>query len=59
MDQILICTDGLTDTINDEGIAHLLNSHPTHPAFALVAEATAAGARDNVTAIVIGPSLVK
>ena len=53
-DQILICSDGLTDMIADGEIMELLYSDPTHPAQALVAAATIAGARDNVTAIVIG-----
>ncbi|MGH1452899.1 MAG: PP2C family protein-serine/threonine phosphatase [Paracoccaceae bacterium] len=53
-DQILLCSDGLTDMIGDGEIMELLFSNSAHPAQALVAAATIAGARDNVTAIVVG-----
>lgn len=53
-DQILLCSDGLTDMIGDGEIMELLFSNSAHPAQALVAAAIIAGARDNVTAIVVG-----
>ena len=53
-DQILLCSDGLTDMIGEGEILELIYSNPEHPARSLVTAATIAGARDNVTAIVIG-----
>ena len=54
-DRLLICSDGLTGELTEHLIAaHLLaNVDPQTAADVLVAEAVAAGGRDNVTAVVI------
>lgn len=53
-DQLLLCTDGLYDMVDDEAIAAALRQ-TDRPASAVVAEliaaANAAGGRDNVTAV--------
>ncbi|WP_421475890.1 PP2C family protein-serine/threonine phosphatase [Agrobacterium tumefaciens] len=54
-DEIVLCSDGLSDMISEEQIRLLLDRGNVHPALALVDAAVAAGGRDNVTAIVIGP----
>ena len=53
-DQLLLCTDGLTDMVSDEEIAHHLgrDAHPHEIASALVDRALEGGGRDNVTAVV-------
>lgn len=50
-DQLLLCTDGLTDMVKDEAIAHLLRDHanPQSACDALVARALENGGKDNVT----------
>ncbi len=53
-DRILLCSDGLTDMIGEDEIVDVLQRNSAHPARALVAAAIAVGARDNVTAVVIG-----
>jgi protein phosphatase len=52
-DQLLLCTDGLTDLVADEEIAEVLiqGIPPQKGVEALVALALARGGRDNVTAI--------
>jgi protein phosphatase len=52
-DQLLLCTDGLTDHVTDEEIAAVLvrGAPPREGVEALVALALARGGRDNVTAI--------
>jgi protein phosphatase len=55
-DGLLLCSDGLTDMITDLEISELLLAQPSDPATALVQAALAAGGRDNVTAILIGPA---
>ncbi len=54
-DRMLVCSDGLTGALPDERIAELLEpvEAPQEAAELLVAEAVAAGARDNVTAVVV------
>jgi serine/threonine protein phosphatase PrpC len=49
----LVCSDGLTQELDDLGIAQLLRQGAD--ADALVAAAVAAGGRDNVSAIVVRP----
>jgi protein phosphatase len=52
-DQLLLCTDGLTDLVRDEEIAHLLGQH-THPqerVQRLVDLALDRGGKDNVTVV--------
>ena len=51
-DRFLLCSDGLCKTL-DAGTLAVLAAHATDPAEHLIAAALAAGARDNVTAIVI------
>lgn len=52
-DQILLCTDGLTDLLSDEEIFLVLMGRSEQPARALVEAAVDAGGRDNVTAVII------
>ncbi len=54
--QILLCSDGLTDELTDTEIAQLLSRHssPQAQVDALVEAALDAGGRDNVTVIVVG-----
>jgi protein phosphatase len=53
-DRLLLCTDGLTSTVGDEGIASVLraSASPEAACRALVDAALARGAPDNVTALV-------
>jgi protein phosphatase len=52
-DQLLLCTDGLTDMVRDEEIATVLGqpAHPSAKAQALVDRALEGGGKDNVTVI--------
>ncbi len=53
-DVYLVCSDGLTDALDDGAIASILRgAAPEHAAVALVDAALAAGAADNVTAVVV------
>jgi serine/threonine protein phosphatase PrpC len=53
-DVYLLCTDGLTDGLDDTRIAQLLGAGSAAEACeTLVAEAVARGSRDNVTAVVV------
>jgi len=54
-DRILLCTDGLTDTVADKNIASILNNEtdPQAACESLVAAANKAGGHDNITALVI------
>lgn len=54
-DRILVCSDGLTDALEDERIAIVLGSceDPQIAAEMLVDGAVEAGSRDNVTAVVV------
>jgi protein phosphatase len=53
-DCLLLCTDGLTDMVTDEEIAHTLGRHtdPQEAAGALVDLALGHGGKDNVTVVV-------
>jgi protein phosphatase len=53
-DRILLCSDGLTDMIDDDEIGRLLlkNDDPNAACNALVEAAIAAGGKDNVTVVV-------
>ena len=53
---LLLCSDGLTDMLDEAEIAGILDRNPDNPAEKLVAAALDAGGEDNVTAIVIGRS---
>jgi len=54
-DKLLLCTDGLTGVLSDEQIEDVLEDHPdiADACRCLVHEAEAAGAVDNVTALLI------
>lgn len=53
-DRFLLCTDGLSDVLDDETINGILASLPAaEAATALIEEALRCGAEDNVTAIVV------
>jgi PPM family protein phosphatase len=54
-DHLLLCSDGLTDMLTNETIAQLLETipDPQAAATALVAQANAAGGRDNVTVLIV------
>ncbi|MDQ1292567.1 MAG: family protein phosphatase [Actinomycetota bacterium] len=54
-EKFLLCTDGLTDEIDDDRIGRILReeSDPQAAAGALVRAALEAGGRDNVTAVVV------
>lgn len=51
---LLLCSDGLTDAVQDDEIAALLQRHPSDPAAALVEAALDAGGGDNITVVVLG-----
>jgi PPM family protein phosphatase len=55
-DRLLLCTDGLTDMLDDATIAATLRTHPTsdEACQALIDMALANGGRDNVTVVVAG-----
>lgn len=52
-DIFLLCTDGLTNMVDDETIAKILLSS-SNPAEELIANALQAGGKDNVSVIVVG-----
>jgi serine/threonine protein phosphatase PrpC len=54
-DRLLVCSDGLTGELSDERIEVLLLTQPDPQSAAdrLVAEALAAGGRDNITVVVV------
>ena len=52
-DTFLLCTDGLTNMVDDENIKKILQTAP-NPADALIDAALSAGGRDNVSVIVVG-----
>jgi protein phosphatase len=53
-DRLLLCTDGLTDLLDDEAITSMLAAHPESAAACeqLVDEANERGGHDNITAVV-------
>ena len=53
-DRLLLCSDGLSDALDDEQIAELLGTSPIDEAAdALVQAALATGSQDNMTALVL------
>ena len=52
-DTFLLCTDGLTNMVDDENIAKILQG-ASNPADALIDAALRAGGRDNISVIVVG-----
>jgi PPM family protein phosphatase len=53
---LLLCTDGLSDLLDEGQIARILAGRTTNPAQQLTAAALDAGGHDNVTVVVVGPS---
>lgn len=53
-DALLLCSDGLTDMIEEDEIAGILIRHAENPAKQLIAAALDAGGEDNITVIIIG-----
>jgi PPM family protein phosphatase len=53
-DRLLLCSDGLTDMVDDESITRILQKHspPVDAAQALLAQALNRGGLDNITIIV-------
>jgi PPM family protein phosphatase len=54
-DSLLLCSDGLTETVTNDVIASILNAEPAPEAAAtsLLAEANKGAAADNITAVVV------
>lgn len=52
-DKFLLCTDGLTNMVDDDSIKKILQS-ASNPADALIDAALLAGGRDNISVIVVG-----
>jgi len=53
-DLFLLCSDGLTDMLDDAEIAAIVRSHPpTQAAWTLVERALAEGGRDNITVVLV------
>lgn len=53
VEAVLLCSDGLTDMVDDEEIEALLRRSPDDPAQALLEAALDAGGVDNVTIVVV------
>lgn len=51
--RLLLCTDGLTDMLNDDEIAAIMAQERHSPSDALISAALNAGGKDNVTVIVL------
>ncbi len=57
-DRILLCSDGLSNMVDDENIFRILKENtPQEAADLLINQANAAGGLDNITAIVIAPEI--
>jgi PPM family protein phosphatase len=54
-DRLLLCSDGLTEMVTDEAIAAVLGAEadPEAACTTLVAQANAAGGRDNITVLIV------
>jgi PPM family protein phosphatase len=57
-ERLLLCTDGLTDMLLDDEILAILEKHAAMDTACkqLIAAANAAGGRDNITAMLLGPT---
>jgi protein phosphatase len=51
--RLLVCTDGLTDMLDDTEIAAIMDQERRSPAEALTTAALNAGGKDNVTVVVL------
>jgi serine/threonine protein phosphatase PrpC len=60
-EQVLLCSDGLTDELSDDMIRAEMSRHSTPRAQidALVSAALRAGGRDNITAVIVGDAPVR
>ena len=58
-EQLLLCSDGLSDELSDSMVEHLLRGHdsPRAQVDALISAALDAGGNDNITAVVVGARL--
>ena len=56
-DKILLCTDGLTNMLNDDEIHHIVQSNENveDAARALITAANANGGRDNIAVVLVEP----
>jgi PPM family protein phosphatase len=54
-DRLLLCSDGLTNEVDDDRLTELLAAHgdPSEAATALVAEANRRGGNDNITVVIV------
>ena len=55
-DRFVLCSDGLTDMVREEGLGEILSRHPADPEGAvrdLLSAALEAGGNDNITVVVI------
>jgi protein phosphatase len=54
-DRLLLCSDGLTEMVNDDAIAAVLGAEqdPEAAARTLLKQALDAGGRDNVTVLIV------
>jgi protein phosphatase len=53
-DRLLICSDGLSNMVEDERLAQLLaKGSPEEAVWALIEEANRAGGHDNITVVVV------
>ena len=54
-DRLLLCSDGLSNMVDDAGLTEILSSHsdPQDACQALILRANAAGGTDNITAVLI------
>jgi len=55
-DRFVLCSDGLTDMVREEGVAEILARHPEDPEGAvreLLSAALEAGGNDNITVVVV------
>lgn len=52
-DIVVLCTDGLTDMLDETCLVEILSSRSAHPAASLVDAAVQAGGRDNVTVVMV------
>lgn len=50
---LVLCTDGLTDLVDDDEIASIVAKEPGNPADALVSAALQGGGKDNISAVVV------
>lgn len=52
-DKLLLCSDGLSDMVDSEGIARFLENNPQNATERLIEAALEAGGKDNITVIIL------